>query len=59
MVECNEDSIPTLSAEHVGFKWLERTEAERHLRFAAHRRALNEIEKGFRIYNFENLWKIQ
>lgn len=57
-IQCDEDSQPTLSREHVGFNWLERTEAEKYLRFAAHCRALKEIEKGFQIYNFENLWKI-
>lgn len=58
-IQCNEDAKPTLFSEHINFKWLERTEAARYLRFAAHRRALREIEEGFQIYNFENLWRIQ
>jgi len=58
-IQCDEEARPSLSPEHVESKWLERTEAERYLRFAAHRRALIEIEKGFQTYNFENLWKIQ
>jgi 8-oxo-dGTP pyrophosphatase MutT (NUDIX family) len=57
-VQCRGDAEPTLSIEHVAYKWLIRDEAEQHLRVAAHRRALLEIEKGFRLYNFENMWKI-
>lgn len=57
-VQCKEDIEPTLSIEHVAYKWLERKEAEHYLRVAAHRRALREIEKGFELYNFENMWKI-
>lgn len=58
-IQCDEESQPALSPEHIDFKWLERSEAERYLRFAAHRRALSEIEQGFQIYNFENFWKIE
>ncbi len=57
-VQCKEDAEPTLSIEHVAYKWLDRDEAEQHLRFTAHRRALQEIEKGFKLYDFENMWKI-
>jgi dATP pyrophosphohydrolase len=57
-IKCEKDAEPTLSIEHVAYKWLEREEAENHLLFAAHRRALLEIEKGFELYDFENMWKI-
>ena len=58
-IQCDEQAQPTLSPEHVDFKWLERKDAERHLRFAAHRRALREIESGFQEYDFDNLWRIR
>lgn len=58
-IECPNSVSPTLSSEHINFRWVEYKEAEILLRFAAHRRVLGEIEKAVKIFNFENLWKIQ
>lgn len=58
-VQLNKDQSPKLSNEHVNYKWVKLLDGKKYLRFLSHRRALTEIDKGFRIYNFQNLWAIR
>ncbi len=57
-VQLNKDQCPKLSNEHVNYKWVKILDGKKYLRFPSHRRAIDEINKGFRIYNFQNMWKI-
>ncbi len=57
-VQCFLYENPRLSNEHIKYKWMGLKNGEKMLRFAAHRRALNEISKGYRIYNFKNMWEM-
>ncbi len=57
-VQCSKSQCPKLSNEHINYKWVKILAGKKYLRFPAHRKALVEIDKGFRIYNFQNMWKI-